>query len=156
MLDFDLAVLYMVETRRLKEAVRRNKLRFPADFMFELTKQEYLSLRSQFAALEKKGRGAYAKYLPFAFTEQGISMLSGVLHSERAIEMHIAIMRAFIAIRQFLLQYNDLAEQIIEIKQSVSNHNEQLSQIYDAIEGLLEEKAEQKRWAERELIGFKK
>lgn len=83
-------------------------------------------------------------------------MLSGVLHSERAIEMHIAIMRAFIAIRQFLLQYNDLAEQIIEIKQSVSNHNEQLSQIYDAIEGLLEEKAEQKRWAERELIGFKK
>lgn len=69
MLDFDLAVLYMVETRRLKEAVRRNKLRFPADFMFELTKQEYLSLRSQFAALEKKGRGAYAKYLPFAFTE---------------------------------------------------------------------------------------
>lgn len=156
MLDFDLAVLYMVETRRLKEAVRRNKLRFPADFMFELTKQEYLSLRSQFAALEKKGRGAYAKYLPFAFTEQGISMLSGVLHSERAIEMHIAIMRAFIAIRQFLLRYNDLAEQIIEIKQSVSNHNEQLSQIYDAIEGLLEEKAEQKRWAERELIGFKK
>ncbi|MCK9402758.1 MAG: hypothetical protein M0Q26_05110 [Chitinophagaceae bacterium] len=70
--------------------------------------------------------------------------------------MHIAIMRAFIAIRQFLLQYNDLAGQIIEIKQSVSNHNEQLSQIYDAIEGLLGEKAEQKRWAERELIGFKK
>lgn len=156
MLDFDLAALYMVETRRLKEAVRRNKLRFPPDFMYELTQQEYLSLRSQIATLEKKGRGAYAKYLPFAFTEQGISMLSGVLHSERAIEMHIAIMRAFIAIRQFLLQYNDLAGQIIEIKQSVSNHNEQLSQIYDAIEGLLEEKAEQKRWAERELIGFKK
>lgn len=83
-------------------------------------------------------------------------MLSGVLYSERAIEMHIAIMRAFIAIRQFLLQYNDLAEQVIEIKQSVSDRNEQLSQIYDAIEGLLEEKAEQKRWAERELIGFKK
>lgn len=83
-------------------------------------------------------------------------MLSGVLSSERAVEMHIAIMRAFIAIRQFILQYNDLADQIIEIKRSVSNHNEQLSQIYNAIENLLDEKAEQKKWAERELIGFKK
>lgn len=156
MLDFDLAELYLVETRRLKEAVRRNIKRFPPDFMYELTQQEYRSLRSQFATLEKKGRGAYTKYLPFAFTEQGISMLSGVLHSERAIEMNIAIMRAFIAIRQFVLQYNDLAEQIIEIKQSVTSHSEQLSQIYDAIENLLDEKAAQKNWSERERIGFKK
>ncbi len=156
MLDFDLAELYLVETKRLKEAVRRNIKRFPPDFMYELTQQEYRFLRSQFATLEKKGRGAYTKYLPFAFTEQGISMLSGVLHSERAIEMNIAIMRAFIAIRQFVLQYNDLAEQIIEIRQSVSNHNEQLNQIYDAIENLLDEKAEQKKWNERERIGFKK
>ena len=116
MLYFDLAALYMVETRRLQEAVRRNKLRFPPDFMYELTQQEYLSLRLQIATLEKKGRGAYAKYLPFAFTEQGIAMLSGVLHSERAIEMHIAIMRAFISLRQFILQYNELAEQIFDIK----------------------------------------
>ncbi|MEK7199055.1 MAG: ORF6N domain-containing protein, partial [Bacteroidota bacterium] len=77
MLYFDLAALYMVETRRLQEAVRRNKLRFPPDFMYELTQQEYLSLRLQFATLEKKGRGAYAKYLPFAFLEQGIAMLNG-------------------------------------------------------------------------------
>lgn len=156
MLDFDLAELYLVETRRLKEAVRRNIKRFPPDFMYELTQQEYRSLRSQIATLEKKGRGAYTKYLPFAFTEQGISMLSGVLHSERAIEMNIAIMRAFIAIRQFVLHYNDLAEQILEIRQSVTNHNEQLSQIYDAIENLLDEKAAQKNWSERERIGFKK
>jgi hypothetical protein len=156
MLDFDLAALYMIDNRRLKEAVRRNIQRFPPDFMYELTQTEYHSLRSQFATLEKKGRGKYAKYLPYAFTEQGIAMLSGVLHSEKAIEMNIAIMRAFIAIRQFVLQYNDLAEQIVEIKQSVFNHNEQLNQIYSAIENLLDEKVEQKNWAERERIGFKK
>ena len=156
MLDFDLAALYMIDNRRLKEAVRRNIQRFPPDFMYELTQSEYQSLRSQIATLEKKGRGKYAKYLPYAFTEQGIAMLSGVLHSETAIEMNIAIMRAFIAMRQFVLQYNDLAEQIVEIKQSVSNHNEQLDQIYSAIENLLDEKVEQKTWAERERIGFRK
>lgn len=155
MLDFDLAALYMIETKRLKEAVRRNIKRFPPDFMYELTQQEYQSLRSQFATLEI-GRGKYAKYLPFAFTEQGIAMLSSVLHSEKAIEMNIAIMRAFIAIRQFVLQYNDLAEQIVEIKQSVSNHNEQLNQIYNAIETLLDEKVDQKTWADRQRIGFVK
>lgn len=151
--DFDLAALYMVETKRLKEAVRRNMKRFPPDFMYELTPQEYQSLRTQIATLEI-GRGKYSKYPPFAFTEQGIAMLSGVLHSEKAIEMNIAIMRTFIAIRQFALQYNDLAEQIVGIKQSVSNHNEQLNQIYNAIETLLDEKVEQKTWADRERIGF--
>ena len=144
----------MVETKRLKEAVRRNIKRFPPDFMYELTYEEYNSLRSQFATLKEKGRGEHAKYLPFAFTEQGIAMLSGVLHSERAIEMNIAIMRAFISLRQFVFQYNNLANQIIEIKQSVSNHNEQLSQIYEAIENLLDEKVKQKAWSERERIGF--
>lgn len=87
MLDFDLAILYMVETKRLKEAVRRNMQRFPTDFMYELTPAEYHSLRPQIASLEKKGRGTFTKYLPFAFTEQGISMLSGVLHSDRAIDI---------------------------------------------------------------------
>ena len=155
MLDFDLAILYMIENKRLKEAVRRNIKRFPPDFMYELTQQEYQSLRTQFASLEI-GRGKYAKYPPFAFTEQGIAMLSSVIHSERAIEMNISIMRAFVAIRQFVLQYNDLAEQIVEIKQSVSNHNEQLNQIYNAIETLLDEKVEQKTWADRPRIGFVK
>lgn len=82
MLDFDLAEMYGVETRRLKEAVRRNTLRFPADFMFELTREEYNSLRSQIATLEK-GRGKFTKYSPFAFTEQGVAMLSSVLNSEK-------------------------------------------------------------------------
>jgi hypothetical protein len=141
MLDFDLAALYIVETKRLKEAVRRNKQRFPPDFMFELTPGELHSLRTQFASLEKTGRGAHSKYMPFAFTEQGIAMLSSVLNSEKAIDMNIAIMRAFIALRQFVIQYTELAQEIIEIRHSVSNHNEQLSLIYDAIENLLEEKA---------------
>jgi uncharacterized coiled-coil DUF342 family protein len=83
-------------------------------------------------------------------------MLSGVLHSERAIEMNIAIMRAFIAIRQFTLQYDDLADQIVEIRESVSNHNDQLEQIYGAIEKLLDKNTEQRIWAGRERIGFKK
>ena len=156
MLDFDLAELYAVETRRLKEAVRRNLQRFPPDFMYELTKAEYQCLRSQFATLESKGRGKYTKYLPFAFTEQGIAMLSGVLHSDIAIQMNISIMRAFIASRQFAMQYNELTEQILEIKQSVSNHNDQLCQIYDAIENLLDEKTEKVSWADRERIGFVK
>lgn len=154
MLDFDLAELYMVETRRLKEAVRRNRQRFPIDFMFELTGPEYQFLRSQIATLETKGRGKHTKYLPFAFTEQGIAMLSGVLHSDIAISMNISIMRAFIAIRQFTMQYNDLAEQILEIRQSVSDHQDQLTLIYGAIQKLLEEKAKKKSWDEREKIGF--
>ena len=104
MLDFDLAILNIVETKRLKEAFRRNMQRFPPDFMYELTPAEYHSLRTQFASLEKKGRGTFTKYLPFASTKQGISMLSGVLHSDKEIEMHMAIMRAFVAIRQFVLQ----------------------------------------------------
>ena len=87
MLDFDLALLYSVETKRLKGATRRNKDRFPSDFMFQLTQEEYRLLRTQIASLEEKGKGrGYAKYLPFAFTEQGIAMLSGVLHSDNAVD----------------------------------------------------------------------
>ncbi|MCA6450140.1 MAG: ORF6N domain-containing protein [Chitinophagaceae bacterium] len=155
MMDFDLANLYQVEPRRLKEAVRRNIRRFPPDFMYELTENEYKSLRSQFATLKIGRRGAHSKYLPFAFTEQGIAMLSGVLHSDTAIDMRISIMRAFINMRRFLFQYNELAEQVHAIKESVSNHNEQLAQIYDAIENLLDEKQEQNNWEERERIGFR-
>jgi gas vesicle protein len=156
MLDFDLAELYEVETKRLKEAVRRNKSRFPPDFMFELTKEELESLRTQFATSNKRGG---IRYLPFAFTEQGVAMLSGVLNSEKAIQMNIAIMRAFVEIRRFVLNYKDLANQISEIKNTVTNHSEQLNQIYDAIENMMDEKEEKKErkrlWKERELIGFK-
>jgi hypothetical protein len=157
MLDFDLAELYDVETKRLKEAVRRNKVRFPSDFMFQLTKNEFESLRSQIATSNKRGG---IRYMPFAFTEQGVGMLSGVLNSDKAVLMHIAIVRAFVALKQFVINYKDLATQINEIRQTVSSHSEQLNQIYDAIENMMdekEEKKEQKRlWKERERIGFKK
>ena len=94
LLDFDLAELYETETKRLKEAVRRNMERFPSDFMFELTKDEYNTLRTQFATLDNRGRGKHSKYSPFAFTEQGIAMLASVLRSPKAIEVNIQIVRA--------------------------------------------------------------
>lgn len=157
MLDFDLAELYETETKRLKESVRRNKSRFPPDFMFELTKEELTSLRTQFATSNKRGG---TRYLPFAFTEQGVAMLSGVLNTEKAIQMNIAIMRAFVEIRRFALNYKDLAVQINEIRKTVSSHSEQLNQIYDAFENMMEEKQdkleEKRQWAKRERIGFKK
>ena len=112
MLDFDLAVLYETDTKRLKEAVRRNSKRFPEDFMFELTREEYETLRSQFATLDGGGRGKYSKYNPFAFTEHGVAMLSGVLHSDKAIEMNITIIRAFIALKEVVLAHNEVGEQL--------------------------------------------
>ena len=156
MFDFDLAELYEVETKYLKRAVRQNIKRFPADFMFELSPDEWESLRCNFSTSNKRGG---TRYMPFAFTEQGVAMLSGILNSDKAIQMNIAIMRAFVEIRRFVLNYKDLAIQINEIRQSVTNHSEQLNQIYDAIENMMDEKEEKKeekrRWKEREPIGFK-
>lgn len=105
MLDYDLARLYGVETRALKQSVRRNIDRFPPDFMFELTIEESnaISTRSQFVTLKESGRGSNTKYKPFVFTELGVAMLSSVLHSETAIHANIAIMRAFVQVREYLL-----------------------------------------------------
>lgn len=114
MLDFDLAELYGSETKRLKEAVRRNLKRFPNDFMFELTKKEFESLRSQIASSNKRGG---TRYMPFAFTEQGVAMLSSVLNSESAIEINISIMRAFVTVRQYLSSLNSTTKEIEELKQ---------------------------------------
>ena len=116
MLDFDLAEMYGTETKRLKEAVRRNFRRFPSDFMLELTKEEYTSLRTQIATSNTRGG---IRYMPFAFTEQGVAMLSSVLNSEVAIEMNINIMRAFVAVRQLLTSppVNDIKELQSEVKQ---------------------------------------
>lgn len=154
MLDFDIAALYGVETKVLNQAVKRNLDRFPKDFMFQLNKKEWNSLRSQFVTLES-GRGKYSKYLPFAFTEHGVSMLASVLKSKKAVKMNISIIRAFIALRQFAIKYKELADQITELKESVGNHNDQLKQIYDTLEDLLEEKADEKSWENREPIGFR-
>ena len=102
MLDMDLAKLYDVETKALKQAVRRNSNRFPEDLMFQLTKEEWVVLRSQSVTLEG-GKGNHPKYLPFAFTEQGVAMLSAILNSQRAIQASIQIMRAFVMIRQWAI-----------------------------------------------------
>jgi hypothetical protein len=102
MLDMDLAKLYDVETKALKQAVRRNSNRFPEDFMFQLTKEEWVVLRSQSVTFEG-GKGNHPKYLPFAFTEQGVAMLSAILNSQRAIQASIQIMRAFVMIRQWAI-----------------------------------------------------
>ena len=121
MLDFDLAELYQVETKRLKEAVRRNIERFEGeDFMFELSNNEYNvlkdRLRSQIASLEIDGRGKYPKYPPFAFTEMGVAMLSGVLRSKIAVQVNIAIMRAFVAIRNYITTTSTISAELAEIR----------------------------------------
>ena len=118
-LDSDIAKLYEVETRRINEAVKRNLKRFPTEFCFQLKEEEYDFLRSQFAILKTQGRGQHRKYLPYAFTEQGVAMLSTVLHSDKAIRVSINIMKAFTEMRNFILNNKMLFEKIsnIELKQ---------------------------------------
>lgn len=116
MLDFDLAEMYGIETKVLKQTVKRNPKRFPSDFMFELTKEEFEFLRSQIVT--SKGRGG-TRYMPFAFTEQGVAMLSSVVNSEVAIEININIMRAFIAVRQMVI--SPTTDNIIELRQEITD-----------------------------------
>ena len=166
MFDRDLAALYEIETKSLNLAVKRNIKRFPKDFMFQLTKEEWEELRFQIETLEKQqhplrlqietSKRGGTRYLPYVFTEQGVAMLSGVLNSDKAINMNIAIMRAFVEIRKIFLKQNDLKEQLKEIKERIGEHDVQLSQIYDAMENMLDEKASQRKWNERERIGYKK
>lgn len=148
MLDFDLATLYNTETRTLKQAVRRNIHRFPEDFMFELTKDEWNSIRSQIVIL-KSGRGQHSKYLPFAFTEQGVAMLSSVLNNEKAIEINIAIMRSFVSLRKFALTYEELKKRVTEIEQ-------QFPDIYKALNHLMDSKQNRQIQEERKKIGYTK
>jgi len=144
MLDRDLAELYGVETKVLKQAVRRNIKRFPDDFMFELKKEEDLSLRSQNVTLK---RGQHSKYLSFAFTEQGVAMLSSVINSERAIEVNIAIMRTFVKLREMLSTNKDLAHKLSALEQK---YDEQFRVVFDAIRALMTEDKKPKK-----KIGFK-
>lgn len=155
MLDFDLAALYGVETRRLNEQVKRNIDRFPNDFMFQLNKKELKILMSQ---NETSNWGGLRK-LPYAFTEHGVTMLANVLKSKKAIKMSIAVVRAFISLKQMALQHKDLAERLEELRKElherIGEHDTQLAAIYDAIENLLDDKTEKKNWAERERIGYR-
>ena len=150
MLDFDLAELYETETKYLKRAVRQNNKRFPSDFMFELTSKEWESLRCNFSTSNKRGG---TRYMPFAFTEQGVAMLSGVLNSDKAISVNITIMRAFVALRQFALNNKELAEKITRLERK---YNRQFKDVYEALNLLLDEKQDEKDWKERERIGYKK
>lgn len=145
MLDFDLALMYGVENKRLKASVRRNINRFPEDFMFELTEMEFTNLRTKFSSSSYGG----LRYMPFAFTEQGIAMLSSVLNSEKAIEVNISIIRAFVTFRQFSLTYNELKDRIVEIEN-------QFPDIYKALNYLVDKDAVSKNNEERNKIGYKK
>jgi hypothetical protein len=131
MLDMDLAKIYEVETRVLKQAVRRNIDRFPEDFMFELTENELQNLTSQFVTSSWGGQ----RHKPFAFTEQGIAMLSSVLKSKKAIQMNIAIMRAFVLMRQFALTYQELLEKLLELEKQ---HNQKFDDIEQVLNYLIQ------------------
>jgi hypothetical protein len=134
MLDRDLADLYGVETRILVQAVKRNAERFPSDFMFKLKQEEFDSLRSQFVI--SKGRGG-RRYLPYAFTEQGIAMLSSVLRSKRAVQVNIAIMRVFVRLREMLATHKELARKLAELEQHLESHDQQIQAIFEAIRQLM-------------------
>jgi phage regulator Rha-like protein len=135
MLDSDLSGLYDIETGQLKRAVRRNIERFPDDFMFELTREEYESLRCQFGILN---RGAHAKFLPFAFTESGVAMLSSVLNSKRAIEINIQIMRAFIRLREVIIEHKDLRQAIEKLERRVDDNDKAIQIAFNTLKQLLE------------------
>jgi len=135
MLDSDLAQLYGVTTKRLNEQVRRNIKRFPDDFMFQLTKKEYDSLRSHFATSKERRGGR--RYLPYSFTEQGVAMLSSVLNSERAIQVNIAIMRVFVKIRKILSTHKELAYKLSQLERKIEKHDEEIQAIFEAIRQLM-------------------
>ena len=154
MLDFDLAELYETETKYLKRAVRAKIQRFPTDFMFELSKEEWETLRCKNCTSKfppSKSRGG-SRYLPFAFTEQGVAMLSGILNSDKAIDVNIAIMRAFVLVRQYALTHKELTVKLQELE---SKYNKQFKDVYDAINFLLQKDKQKINQNERKRIGFK-
>ena len=150
MLDRDLAELYGVETKRLKEAVKRNLSRFPEDFMFELTDVELNNWRTQFAASNSERMGL--RHLPFAFTEQGVAMLSSVLNSEKAISVNIQIIRIFTRIRQMLSDNTELRLGIEELRKKTDNNTKNIEVVFQYLDELLDKKENEKP---REQIGYK-
>jgi phage regulator Rha-like protein len=154
MLDFDLAELYDVVTGNLNRAVKRNGNRFPSDFMFQLTKKEYNSLRFQFGILKK---GQHSKYLPYAFTEQGVAMLSSVLKSETAVQVNIQIIRVFSKMRELMLTHKDILLKLEQLEKNflkqdkkVDKHEEEIQLIFSALKQLLEQPK-----PERKRVGFR-
>jgi phage regulator Rha-like protein len=161
MLDFDLAKLYAVETRVFNQAIKRNIQSFPKDFMFRLTAKEWKEISSsQIVMMENIPKNRTKKYLPYAFTEHGVTMLASILKSAKARKMNIAIVRAFIALKKFANKNVAILNLVKELKERIDEHDVQLGSIYDAIENMLDEKEEEKvkkiNWEQRERIGFKK
>ncbi len=159
MLDFDLAELYETETKYLKRSVKRNIARFPSDFMFELEKEELENLRCNFGTSSWGG----TRYSPFAFTEQGVAMLSSVLKSEKAIQVNVAIMRAFVALRRYALTFDELAAKIISHDKELADINEVLRWLGEEnqaraneISALQSKDEPPADWGKRPSIGFKK
>jgi len=144
MLDADLAELYGVETRRLNEQVSRNSERFPEDFMFQLTAEEYESLRSQFATL-KSGRGQHRKYMPYAFTEHGALMLGNVLKSERAVEVSLMVVRAFVHLRELVSGHKELSQKLNQLERKVGAHDKAIAELINAIRQLMTPSATEKK-----------
>jgi len=142
--------LYGVTTFNLNKAVKRNRTRFPDDFLFQLTKEEAEALRFQSGISKPAGRGG-RRYLPYAFTEQGVAMLSSVLHSERAIEVNIAIMRAFVRLREILATHKDLARKLEELERKLGQHDENFQIVFEAIRQLM---APQPQPEKKGRIGF--
>jgi len=152
MLDEDLAKLYQVLTKRLNEQVKRNKERFPLDFMFQLDKTEFDNLKSQFATSSWGGR----RKPPFAFTEHGVLMLSSVLNSEKAITVNIQIMRIFVKLRTMLYTNKELLVKMNQIEEQVRDHGDDIHTLFEYVDKLMEDKEIAAQQADRKKIGFKK
>ncbi len=163
MLDFDLAILYEVETKALNQAVKRNIKRFPEDFMFRLTPLEWGNMWSQIVTISKETKMMRSQIVtashhkrnvssaPYAFTEQGLAMLSGILHSDKAIHVNIAIMRAFVFIRHYALSHKDITE---KLKKFERKYNKQFKDVYEAINYLLQKDQEEIKQKKHKKIGF--
>jgi hypothetical protein len=151
MLDFDLAEMYEVENRALKQAVKRNMDRFPSDFMFQLSKKEWQEVITNCDNLPEGIK--FSPATPFAFTEQGVSMLSSILRSKKALLVNIAIMRAFVVLRQYALSHKDLTVKLEELEKK---YNKQFKDVYEAINYLLQSDKQVKEFKERKKIGFKR
>jgi len=146
MLDSDLAELYQVETKVFNQAVKRNSERFPEDFTFQLSIEEYESLRSQIVTLEK-GKGQHRKYLPYVFTENGVYMLSAVLKSQVAVDVSIEIMRTFTKLREFTLHYNALGKKLIELERK---NDKQFKKVF----GILDSLVNDTKKTDEKVMGF--
>ena len=149
MLDYELAKLYEVETKYLKRSVRNNLNRFPSDFMFELTPDEWLNLRCKISTSSWGGQ----RYPPFAFTEQGVAMLSGLLNSHVAIDVNISIMRAFVMMRQFALTYQELNEKLLALEKK---HNQKFTDIDQVLNYLIKKDQQLTQQTTRKQVGYKK